>query len=69
MGVQFCPLVSVDIYKLIAEEPDPLLVPPASQRPDDDALTSNWFQMHVFKLSDVSVEETTALVHELPFVL
>lgn len=66
MGVQFCPDRSVEIYKLTAEASTPLLVPPASQRPDDDALMSNWFQTHVFRLRDASAEETTALVHATP---
>ena len=66
MGVQFCPEISVEIYKLTAEASTPLLVPPAIQRPDDDALASNWFQTHVFKFSETSLDDTTALVQATP---
>ena len=69
IGVHVFPETSVEIYKLTAEASVPLLVPPASQRPADEALASNWFQAHVFRLSDASVEETTVLVQDMPFVL
>ena len=68
MGVQFCPVTSDERNRLTEEAPTPL-IPPTSQRPAADALTSNWFQAQVFNWSDVSVEETTALVQTIPFEL
>lgn len=68
-GVQFCPETSEEINRLTSEASTPLLAPPTSQRPAADALASNWFQAHVFKLRDASVEETTALVQAIPFEL